>query len=681
MIDRRKEQNKSEQGRKLLIALLVLAIIVSAAIFYIREYRPELNTFETSKIYDLTKRYRDEGVIVFEKSPPPSAKNASDNAPENAPEDDTPFKPGSAECAYVHGLYAYDRGDYEKAKELFLKSIEKAPESNDRGLLTCVYSYLNLCDIELTGEGNLEYVKGALESALSFWPCANDSDLIWETAHSAATSPENDQVVIGLMQNILDTMPGLDIETIARYNNNIAVLDYFDGNFAKSIRRFYDVQFMLKDVEAEGGVLRQKLFANSYIAGFYFLFEDYETAIRLYEDNIAIPIEDKKLNARAKYSDMINVGATYLEINDPEGAIKKCDEIEAIIPYLEEGFIPDVKAQVLDNRARAAILMGDTKKALAYMDEAEAILSGDHDDAFYGGMSFVQITRCKLMVAQGEYEKARKSLEEMLDTGAAAYAGVEDEVYPLIIECCHKLKDVDGFLEYQTEYNDYKSEFRKTVQKEYLEFSRYYSDVEFLEQKNSLLQNRILKSHGVNVAFVIVIIVIVLSALEIRHTGMLDPLTGVYNRKILTGMLNKHSAPLKEKMVVAMMDIDHFKDYNDTYGHVKGDDVIVHVAKAIKTGLRKKDIVIRYGGEEFLLILNNMEYDTGLSVCNRVLENVRAEKIPHEASDTAPIVTISLGLCANVSGDTTLENMINQADKALYEAKEEGRNRICTIKV
>ena len=154
-----------------------------------------------------------------------------------------------------------------------------------------------------------------------------------------------------------------------------------------------------------------------------------------------------------------------------------------------------------------------------------------------------------------------------------------------------------------------------------------------------------------------------------RVLSLSDPLTGIANRRLLDMMLDRSLARSKrygEPLSVVMVDIDYFKKFNDTHGHVEGDRLLCQVAKLFAGEIRQTDLVARYGGEEFLIMLPDANLDNG---------SIKAERIRKLIADTTK-VTISLGVACYQDGIKDKEDLINRADKALYAAKEAGRNQV-----
>lgn len=160
-----------------------------------------------------------------------------------------------------------------------------------------------------------------------------------------------------------------------------------------------------------------------------------------------------------------------------------------------------------------------------------------------------------------------------------------------------------------------------------------------------------------------------------RREAMVDPLTGLFNRRAM----DHHLEFLWEEdknLSVLVMDIDHFKHINDSYGHAIGDIVIRNVADAVRKCIRGEDIAVRYGGEEFLVILPNTGLDGAITVAETIRKRIEALRLVRKTDNfaLAPF-TISLGV-ARRRGDDDRDTLFDRADKALYHAKSAGRNRV-----
>ena len=164
----------------------------------------------------------------------------------------------------------------------------------------------------------------------------------------------------------------------------------------------------------------------------------------------------------------------------------------------------------------------------------------------------------------------------------------------------------------------------------------------------------------------------------LAETARTDPLTGLGNRLRLQEDLGQVAAQVQRYGRVygaVMLDVDHFKPFNDRFGHLEGDRALRRVADAIKRGCRATDTAYRYGGEEFLLILPEQTPESATWAAERLRRQVEALAIPHPGNPVAGRVTVSAGVALLESGsEDAVGYWLSQADQALYQAKATGRN-------
>jgi len=168
---------------------------------------------------------------------------------------------------------------------------------------------------------------------------------------------------------------------------------------------------------------------------------------------------------------------------------------------------------------------------------------------------------------------------------------------------------------------------------------------------------------------------------ELKRLSSMDGLTGLANRRQFDATLElEWQRAMRTELPLSLVfaDIDYFKRYNDSYGHQAGDDCLKQVADSLQeTVHRPADLVSRYGGEEFVLILPDTTSEGALAVAEKMLRQISGLKIPHKNSDSADHVTLSIGV-ATLSPEegSSPDILVKAADKVLYKAKEKGRNRI-----
>jgi diguanylate cyclase (GGDEF)-like protein len=164
---------------------------------------------------------------------------------------------------------------------------------------------------------------------------------------------------------------------------------------------------------------------------------------------------------------------------------------------------------------------------------------------------------------------------------------------------------------------------------------------------------------------------------KLSELAMTDSLTKVFTRRAIFNKFNEEidrAARYKRPLVIAMVDVDHFKKFNDSEGHVLGDEALKKIAQAFCTNLRKSDAVGRYGGEEFLLVLPETKLQSAKEIAERLRYNI--EKISFQGQKEEAYLTVSMGLAAFPEHGISADDLVQAADHGLYMAKQQGRNQI-----
>ena len=221
------------------------------------------------------------------------------------------------------------------------------------------------------------------------------------------------------------------------------------------------------------------------------------------------------------------------------------------------------------------------------------------------------------------------------------------------------------------------------------EFDWYACAVQQLEMKDLLgtPMTILFLSMMVVIAAIIVIFNLIQVNFELnrerniyKDMSTVDVLTGIHNRRFLEENLERIIKSLSRSggmLSVMMIDVDYFKQYNDTYGHSMGDICLKTVATVLAQSVsRADDFVARYGGEEFVVVLPNVDENGTKIIAEKMLVNIRERKVPHEKSSVAPFVTISIGgMSSTVDYLHSRDEYLKRADEALYISKKDGRNR------
>lgn len=165
---------------------------------------------------------------------------------------------------------------------------------------------------------------------------------------------------------------------------------------------------------------------------------------------------------------------------------------------------------------------------------------------------------------------------------------------------------------------------------------------------------------------------------QVKSLSITDPLTSLYNRRYLMERLEdevNRCSRYSRSLSLIMADIDHFKKFNDTHGHQRGDELLMSVAAEFRHLMRKLDFAARYGGEEFTVVMPETDCQEALHLAERICESIRTLPIPG-AKSPGEMVTVSIGIAELPTHATDMASLIREADRALYRAKNEGRNRV-----
>ena len=166
---------------------------------------------------------------------------------------------------------------------------------------------------------------------------------------------------------------------------------------------------------------------------------------------------------------------------------------------------------------------------------------------------------------------------------------------------------------------------------------------------------------------------------KLKIASQTDVLTGLYNRRYFNEQYLKewkNAERTQTDIALLMLDVDYFKKYNDTYGHLQGDDCLVALCREIQRAVRRpRDIAARFGGEEFIMLLPETGREGAISVARGLLSGIESLALEHAGSPIKNMVTVSIGVAVIVPEDGfTMDSLLNMVDSALYNAKDEGRN-------
>lgn len=165
---------------------------------------------------------------------------------------------------------------------------------------------------------------------------------------------------------------------------------------------------------------------------------------------------------------------------------------------------------------------------------------------------------------------------------------------------------------------------------------------------------------------------------ELTNHANTDSLTGLYNRRWLDATLKRllsQAIETQTPLCIMLLDADHFKDYNDSFGHLAGDRALIEIARILRVSIRTYDFAARFGGEEFIILLPNTQMREAHAMAERIRSSIAKQTVVHEDGNILFKLTVSIGLVSS-NEDSTVDVIFNAVDAKLYEAKQAGRNCI-----
>lgn len=163
-----------------------------------------------------------------------------------------------------------------------------------------------------------------------------------------------------------------------------------------------------------------------------------------------------------------------------------------------------------------------------------------------------------------------------------------------------------------------------------------------------------------------------------------DGLTGLYNHHYIKERMNnevQRAITFKRNLSVVMLDIDNFKQFNDTYGHLSGDRVLQDISNIISMKIRLIDVPARYGGEEFIIIMPEINKEEAMETAENIRRNIADHKFSHQDNPELSNITVSVGVCDCQDIKMSASELIHSADQALYQAKRNGKNQVVFSKI
>jgi len=430
--------------------------------------------------------------------------------------------------------------------------------------------------------------------------------------------------------------------------NNIATVYMQSEDWKRADTYIQRALNLFNDNQYDNSLFKAILFANS--SAVYFATEQNEQA--QYYIKRALDEAEKTGSNRIKISTLSNMSQLFAKVDQPKEALtmaKRC-----VLQAERASNSSLMLASCYEAFSGAYLVQHDYQKAITYAHKVLYILHSSESEEITWEMDILS----KLIEAHealGNYEKALKFMKQ---------------------------KDLVRKNYYRQTYNeDILSE------KSALERRLNKREIELLEAKNELQTIRLKEQRSREILYAALFCILAYfvarslirlkrTNLELRNQNTTDPLTGAYNRRFLENWLEQAPSSMQSPIyVVSVIDIDHFKQFNDQYGHEIGDLVLKETVETLQNNLRKKDILVRWGGEEFVLVMPMEDLSKLEETLERLKTNVETHIAYHNDQQFSITVSIGASSCKREYLADDWETVFGQADTALYQAKDAGRNR------
>ena len=387
------------------------------------------------------------------------------------------------------------------------------------------------------------------------------------------------------------------------------------------------------------------------------------------------------------------------QIYDGLGLPARCTTLLQRIKHNEDRLPPSVLANNTSLMAIAHLCAGDLEGARAWLDRGVTAMFSDQD-----GKTDYARAHASYLMAQGRNQEARDVLQARI--AEAAVVELKDAPYSrmrllqVATDVCERLGDAAAALRYLRESQGLyetlvgrssRAGFIATqVAHEYAvarddrdrareAHERAENDRRRLTMLNDALEERMRESQHLNDALQQKIAEAEALQEQLREQAVRDPLTGLYNRRFLaeTSVARIELARRQDTTIaIVLIDVDHFKQINDQHGHARGDEVLQHFAALLRDRMRRSDVVCRFGGEEFLLLVDNCDEATLVEILEGLMQQFRALRLGSGAQAIEGS-TFSAGVAVLDVDGTDFESLVRVADARMYRAKAAGRARVC----
>lgn len=563
----------------------------------------------------------------------------------------------TAKEIFILGYNAYKGSDFEGAKSYWRSAIE----INDEAVKLYATIFLTRILIEEGLNDEAVTLTGEILNQMDVQTYNKEHLAITNLMQQVIYLEKGKHEVIASIEKILQEEQKLNAEVMCDLKNKQAVLYFYNGKYARGIERFLEV------------IAHTETMSNKYYGAkaqidlgvIYGALGNYEEAKKNFKQALEIEITDFEDMAFIKTYASINLYENMLYEENYEGIKSINETVLDYVQYLPENLYDSITVMNDIFLCNYHIKVGELEEAKLLLREIESSLKAPEAYTYLSVHTNYTLLKAALLRAEGDVVTAATLYSSLLQH--------EDKQFKKYI-----LKNLSELLNecgYYKEANEYEQQLRAhyeeeaiTVNMDYSEYALYKYDNQkkLMEAANQKIR-RYVYTTVCGILLAVAVITALLKYRKLIQINKVDDLTRVYNRRYFEEYYKKLQKE-ESSFTVMIFDIDHFKKINDTYGHLIGDEVIKQVVEIAKHSLDGRGKIFRYGGEEFVIILDEAANKAVLNIA----EEIRCAVAQYEWQEGMN-VTISIGVTQATKKE---RNILNQADLNLYTAKTEGRNQV-----
>lgn len=473
------------------------------------------------------------------------------------------------------------------------------------------------------------------------------------------SEPKDKVIVIQILEELLENDNIIDIIRLKIYDElrflYISVNNYALASEVSIKALIISTQQNLKEETAEGLIELAMLFKR---------LDGIESGIELIKKSLEIEVEDEFTNADLKTYALLTLGELYLSIDDCNSAKLALEQIPNYKDSIPIDIYRDIEIIKYNMDSRIAIMEGNLNLAKEYLDNSKYLQEINENDYYVG-------KEISYLLALGNFYEESHQYNEAINLYTTMLNENKDNKY-LVEQILQQLISVEKDSNKKNGYYQQLLELRETEESErYGDYTYYILDK--IDNENELIEkNRsIINKSRINVFLTLIgglIIGVLFNKINsIKIKGKQDVLVNAYNRKyfdiIYKKLLNKN-----KKFSIIILDLDNFKSINDNFGHQLGDIVLINTCKAIQPLLDEKSSLFRYGGEEFVAIVEDKSREEVLELAEAIRRKVESL---HWEEDIVTTVSIGVAYSENEG-----RNILKKADEKLYISKRTGKNKV-----